>query len=193
MLTTLARAKSLLSIPIEDTSQDDAISLVIEMATNIIETHCKRIFKKQSHSEKLSTLQEPFQFSLQPLTKLVLRQYPVHSMDTFTVLGESMTDYELFSDSGILYRQSGWPRGEYIIEASYTAGYITPDIATQEQPVNLPKSLEMACILLIQTLMRAPGVTSERVGDLAVTYQSDGENLPLAVKSLISPFVSRRV
>lgn len=193
MLTTLARAKSLLSIPIEDTSQDEAISLFIEMASSIIETHCKRIFKKQSHTEKLSTVQEPYQVTQQPLTKLVLRQYPVLSMESFSVLGESMTDYELLSDSGILYRQSGWPRGEYIIEASYTAGYITPDIATTEQPVNLPKSLEMACILLIQTLMRAPGVTSERVGDLAVTYQSDGDNLPPAVKALIAPFVSRRV
>ncbi|NQX68481.1 phage gp6-like head-tail connector protein [Paenibacillus alba] len=189
MLTTLARAKSFIA------DQEDVLplALALEMASSIIETHCKRLFTKRSYTEKISTIQEPYQAPSQLYTKLVLRQYPILSIDTFTVSGENTTDYELLPDEGILFRKNGWPRGEFIIETMYTAGFITPDIATEAEPTNLPRSLEMACILLAQTLMRAPSVTSERVGDIALTYQSDGDSLPPAVKALIGPYVSRRV
>lgn len=63
-------------------------------------------------------------------------------------------------------------------------------------PSDLPESIEMACLLLVQVEMRGGsiGIQSERVGDILVTYSSnDGEGLPKAVKALIAPFARRMV
>ncbi|ELK38861.1 hypothetical protein D478_27507 [Brevibacillus agri BAB-2500] len=99
-----------------------------------------------------------------------------------------MTDYEAASEKGVLFRKDGWCAADRQITLTYTAGYVLPGDATPENPQTLPESLELACILLCQTLMRQPGVTSERVGDIAVTYATESDGLPGAVKSLVDPF-----
>ncbi|MNL54722.1 hypothetical protein D3C87_1780750 [compost metagenome] len=90
-------------------------------------------------------------------------------------------------EEGILYRLDGWPEGDRAIMISYTAGYVLPNDATTDEPATLPETLEFACIMLAKHLLREPGVTSERVGDISVTYAA--EEMPVAVQSLIAPHI----
>lgn len=72
------------------------------------------------------------------------------------------------------------------IKVEYTAGYVLPSDVAGAAESTLPRNYELACILFAQTLMQTPGVTSERVGDISVTYASAASGvLPSAVAALI--------
>ncbi|KAF6618266.1 hypothetical protein HFE03_03455 [Paenibacillus sp. EKM102P] len=178
MLTTLQRAKSYLSIPLDDTSQDFTLLTALGAASEWIERECNRSFEYKTYRQTLDG----------PGTKFLrLRNFPIHSVSLLHVdgvdkLGESFT---IESENGMLFRRSGWPFGARLIEVEYLAGYILPSDAEDAPAPTLPCKYEWACVLLAQTLMREQGVTSERVGDISVTYKDEGRSLPGAVKALI--------
>lgn len=94
-----------------------------------------------------------------------------------------------------MYREAGWPTGDHNIQVNYIGGYVLPGDATTDEPRTLPEPLELACLLFAQLLLRDPGIRSERVGNINVTYadtDADGR-LPSAVESLILPYVGRWV
>ncbi|CAH1190315.1 hypothetical protein PAECIP111893_00271 [Paenibacillus plantiphilus] len=175
MLTTVERLRGIMP---EMSELDDLLMLQIAAASAAIENYCKRSFRKQSYSERISG---------HVTSKYInLRNYPVHTI----VEIPSVWDYEIL-DEGRLYRPHGWPTGDHNISISYIGGYVLPKDATEENPRTLPEALELACLLYSQVLLRSPGVKSERVGDISVGYTDDSSSLPPAVISLISPYVGR--
>ncbi|WP_339321379.1 phage gp6-like head-tail connector protein [Paenibacillus sp. FSL W8-0194] len=180
MLTTLDRLKGILG-PQADVWGDDMLTLQIASASSTIENYCKRHFKKQRYSERVSGHSNS--------KYLNLRNYPIYSVEL-----PSDWDFEVLDD-GRLFRAEGWPQGEHNIQVSYIGGYVLPGDATEEEPRTLPEPLELACLLLAQQGLRDPSIRSERVGDISITYADAGEDgrLPGAVEALISPFVGRWV
>ncbi|WP_440397189.1 phage gp6-like head-tail connector protein [Paenibacillus sp. SAF-054] len=164
-----------------DVFGDEMLTLQIASASSVIENRCKRQFKKQCYSERVSG---------DPRSKYInLRNYPVHSVEF-----PSGWEYEVLED-GRIFRSAGWPSGENNIDVSYIAGYVLPGDATEEDPRTLPEPLELACLLLAQHGLRDPAIKSERVGDISVTYSDSPEEgrLPTAVDALISPYIGRWV
>jgi hypothetical protein len=180
MLTTIEKAKSLLGIQAEDGSSDGQLSLYLAAATSAIETYCRRSFRLQEYMDRKHDGTRG--------KYLLLEGYPILQVSEVQLDGVDISDYETASEKGMLFRKDGWCAADRQITLSYTAGYVLPGNASAENPQTLPESLELACILFCQTLMRTPGVTSERVGDLAVTYANEGDGLPSAVKSLVDPY-----
>lgn len=180
MLTTLSRAKSMFGIPDDDQSRDLELTLLISAASGAIENYCRRSFGlKQYQEEKYDGIKG---------NNLSLQQYPIREISSVAICNSLITDYEVIMERGMLFRANGWIAGQRNIAVTYTAGYVLPDDATEENPSTLPEPLELACLLYAQMLQRQPGVTAERVGDLSVTYANDGIGLPSPVKSLISPY-----
>ncbi|WP_405131894.1 phage gp6-like head-tail connector protein [Paenibacillus sp. FSL H8-0317] len=173
MLTTVEKLQK--NMPDED---PDYLAMIIAAASQAIEEYCNRSFKKQAYTEILS--------GVNPSKYLNLRNYPIHEVTSMHIEGYTVLE------EGRLFRQSGWPAGENNISVQYIGGYVLPSDATEEEPRTLPMPLELACILYCQTLLRDPGIKSERVGSISVTY-GDQNGLPGPVKALVSPYVGRWV
>ncbi|OXL83175.1 hypothetical protein BCV73_08860 [Paenibacillus sp. SSG-1] len=174
MLTTLAKAKSLIGLDIPD----EDLKTLLMVSSQFIEEYCRRKFKKQTYSVKVDGLKGGF---------IRLPNYPVHTISA-DVDGDILDGIEALDD-GILYRSDGWPVGIRTISITYMAGYVLPEEATEANPSTLPETIEYACILLAKHLQREHGVTSERVGDISVSYAADQMDMPMAVKSLLAPHV----
>ncbi|QOS97556.1 phage gp6-like head-tail connector protein [Brevibacterium sp. JNUCC-42] len=180
MLTTLSKAKRLMGVPSENESRDVEILAFLTATSTAIENYCRRSFGLQEYkNQKFDGVRGNY---------LLVKNFPVHSVSSVQINKTEIKDYEIIDDKGMLFRTTGWQAKEREISVSYMAGYVLPADATEENPCTLPEPLELACILYCQTLMRTPGVSAERVGDISVSYTSEGENIPFAVKSLINPY-----
>ncbi len=174
MLTTVERARTMLRA---DPSDDDLLALLIPAASVAIETYCKRSFGLAEYTEKEEPPKRDY---------VLLRNYPIASVASIN--GKTSLDgYDIDNERGMISRE-GWERSRKPIEIVYTAGYVLPKDTMEEKPATLPADLEYACVLLIQQMQREPGVTSERVGDLAVTYAQDDGRMPAAVRALAGPY-----
>lgn len=178
MLTTLQRAKGMLSIPLDDTSQDLYLLSALAAASEWIERECNRSFEYKTYQQTLDGPGTQF---------LRLRNFPIHSVSRLNIRDkEQQTDsFKIESENGMLFKRSGWPCEARIIDVEYLAGYILPSDDTDAPASTLPQKYELACVLLAQTLMREQGITSEKVGNISVTYKDEGRSLPGAVKALI--------
>lgn len=178
MLATLKTAKQYMSIPEDDISQDLVILTALQAASATIERETNRSFKQKSYLQTLDGSGTQF---------LRLRNYPVHSVSRLDVCGADWMErkFNIESDNGMLFYRSGWPCGARLVEVEYLAGYILPSDEPGAPAATLPKNYELACILYAQMLMREQGVTSERVGDISVTYKDEGRALPGVIKALI--------
>ncbi|MUG24764.1 hypothetical protein GNQ08_20560 [Paenibacillus macerans] len=176
MLTTLKRAKKLMGIPVDDTSEDFYITTALAAASNIIEREAKRSFEYKNYTQTIDGPGTQF---------LRLRNYPVHSVSKLNVCGADWMDkeFKIESENGMLFYRSGWPCGPRAIEVEYLAGYILPSDDPDAPKATLPENIELACVLFAQMLLNDPNVKSERVGDISVTYEN--ADMPAAVKSLI--------
>ncbi|MGG1651388.1 hypothetical protein [Paenibacillus sp. NRS-1780] len=178
MLTTLQRAKGYLSIPEDDITGDFTLLTALGAASEWIEHECNRSFEYKAYRQTLDG----------PGTKFLrLRNFPIHSVSRLDLEGKDLLSepFTIESENGMLFKRTGWPCGERMIEVDYLAGYILPSDEEDAPAPTLPQKYEWACVLLAQTLMREQGVTSERVGDISVTYKDEGQSLPGAVKALI--------
>lgn len=183
MLTTLETLKKQLKIPEDDTILDDDLMFHILAASQAIENHCDRKFKRQQYTEILDGSGSHY---------LVLSNYPVYS-GTITIDNEEIAIDS--SESGVIFNKYGWRRGMRNAVAVYEGGYVLPSDATNDNPRTLPEAVEMACIFAIKGMIRNPNnVKSERIGgDISVTY-SDGDSIfTPSVKALLSPYVGRYV
>lgn len=178
MLTTLRRAKGMLSIPLDDISQDFTLLTALGAASEWIERECNRSFEYKTYQQTLDGPGTQF---------LRLRNFPIHSVSKLSIHDkEQQTDsFKIESENGMLFKRSGWPCESRIIDVEYLAGYILPSDETGAPASTLPQKYELACVLLAQTLMREQGITSEKVGNISVTYKDEGRSLPGAVKALI--------
>lgn len=180
MLTTVKRAKKLLGIAEDDTSRDFYLEMALEAASKAIERECNRELGQGQHFQLING---------SGIQSLRLRNFPILSVLDLKVNGTSVNpdDYKIEYETGMLFREVCWPCGTRNIDVEYTAGYILPSDAEDAPESTLPRNYEMACVLYAQTLLQqTPGVTSERVGDISVTYETaTSGNLPAAVLALI--------
>lgn len=188
MLATLQMARKHFPIPESDTSEDENITFLLEVASGAIETYCKRTFAKQQYTQQLDG---------SGTKRILLSNFPIHSVESLTFNDEPLTGYEILSETGVLFKKETWPKGDLNIEVSYTAGYITPEMTTVEEPQTLPKPLELACILFAKQMFDGTfGIKIERLGDHHVEYaisEETAKSLPPTVIALISPYARRLV
>lgn len=138
--------------------------------------------------------------------------------DTGTATELSSTEYRLDADRGLLNRDEGWewtyqtgrtisseplPGEEYknwLVE--FSAGYILPagkdsgstwDGTTATGPT-LDADVQDACIEMVRNMWlskdREPGVISEKVGDLSITYGPGESGIPESIKDILAPLRS---
>ncbi|MCL6499005.1 MAG: phage gp6-like head-tail connector protein [Firmicutes bacterium] len=184
MLSTLDRAKK--HCGVFDTAQDDYVMLLLSAASDACESYCRRSFRKQSYTE-ITGAKDGSKY-------LVLRNYPILSVEQVTLDSGDITDYEFSSDnSGMLYRSTGWPCGPRTVNVTYTAGYVLPGEETPEESLTLPAAIELACLMLVKQMFTEQIHTeTERLGDYSAKYRA-GNTLPAAVESLLNPYVGRWV
>lgn len=171
MLTTVERLKSM---PAFTAQSDDYIRLLIKAASAEIEAYLNRSLEEKDVVEWLDGPESSF---------LTLARFPIQMITSIEADGTAVTDARVLNpDLGRLYRDRGWPTGSRNVVVDYRGGYILPG----QEGANLPENIELACILQVQSLLRQPGVMSERVGDLSVTYEVG--KMSSAVRSLLDGY-----
>ncbi len=150
-LTTLERMKLMLGLSdVADERIDEIITLLINKASAWIERQTGRHLGRQSYRQwyKADGQQE-----------LVTDEYPIVSVEYIKEAGRlvdpDLYDFGQTGNIGVIYRDDGWLRASYRaglafdsvatkrnIEVSYTAGYVLPKDATEDDPQTLPADLE---------------------------------------------------
>jgi uncharacterized phiE125 gp8 family phage protein len=150
-LTTLATAKSHLSISPSDALQDVRLELLINAASEKIERYTNRILVSQG---TIAELQHGRRENI-----LLLKQWPIIAISAVSVDYTAVhtapanvlaaSDYAISDDlNSVLLINQTFPVGFNNIKITYTAGYVT-----------VPSDLELACLWLVEWyyLMRTRG------------------------------------
>jgi len=150
-LTTLDRMKLMLSLDDEtDERTCTLIELLINKASSWVEQQVGRPLGKNTYREF---------YEADGQQELVTLKYPIVSVDYVKEAGRLVSpelyDYGQTANIGVIYRDDGWLRAGYRrglandiieskrnIEVRYTAGYVLPKDATEEEPQTLPADLE---------------------------------------------------
>lgn len=150
-LTTLERMKLMLGLSdIEDERTDTIVTLLINRASSWIERQTGRHLGKRSYRQW---------YDADGQQELVTLEYPIISVEYVkeqgSVVDPSLYDFAQTGDVGVIYRDDGWLKAGYrkglaydiiapkrVIEVSYTAGYVLPKDATDDDPQTLPADLE---------------------------------------------------
>ena len=150
-LTTLDRMKLMLSLDDEtDERTCTLVELLINKASSWVEQQVGRPLGKNTYREF---------YEADGQQELVTLKYPIVSVDYVKEAGRlvppELYDYGQTANIGVIYRDDGWLRAGYRrglandiietkrnIEVCYTAGYVLPKDATDEEPQTLPADLE---------------------------------------------------
>ena len=150
-LTTVDRMKIMLGLPdIPDERTDQTIEMLINKASAWVERQIGRKLARQDYVEF---------YDADGQQELALAEYPivkVHYVKQDGAVTDPKTyDYGQTADIGVIYRDIGWMKAGYrsglandiiapkrCIEVSYTAGYVLPKDATEDEPATLPADLE---------------------------------------------------
>ncbi len=150
-LTTLERMKMMLGLPdVTDERTDLIISLLINRASSWIERQTGRHLGKKVYRQW---------YDADGQQELVTDEYPIIEVEYVKEQGKlvdpSQYDYSQTGNVGVIYRDEGWLKAGYrrglaydmvapkrVIEVSYTAGYVLPKDATEDNPQTLPADLE---------------------------------------------------
>lgn len=182
---------------------------LINVASDMIENYCDRNFKKQTYNNE----------KYQPTgrQRLVLQNRPVISVDIITKNDTEVDSTSYFIENekaGFVFKHDKWDQdyrlarssisknfqpgtNKYNIEVTYTAGYVLPKDATQEDPRTLPYDLEQAAILTVQYLNNAEDsdlrVQKESIADVSQTYfeQKMQNELPAEIINKIDRYADK--
>ena len=150
-LTTLDRMKLMLDLDDEADERTCAlVELLINKASSWVEQQVGRPLGKSAYREF---------YDADGQQELVTLKYPIISVDYVKEAGRlvppELYDYGQTANIGVIYRDDGWLRAGYRrglandiietkrnIEVCYTAGYVLPKDATDEEPQTLPADLE---------------------------------------------------
>ena len=150
-LTTLDRMKLMLDLDDEaDERTCTLVELLINKASSWVEQQVGRPLGKNTYREF---------YEADGQQELVTLKYPIVSVDYVKEAGRivplELYDYGQTANIGVIYRDDGWLRAGYRrglandiietkrnIEVCYTAGYVLPKDATDEEPQTLPADLE---------------------------------------------------
>lgn len=175
-LTTADRLK----LPIDDLS----IEMYINAASDVLENYCNTKFSKKPRTLKLKSDGSKY---------LMINYWNIESVEQILNADAEITDYTILAEKGMLYKKGGWPKlNDYDLEVNFTAGFILPKDATEENPSTLPGGIENACILIAQNLyweqQRNPIIESQSRGGVSTKYLSKRvtvyEKLPGAALAL---------
>ena len=150
-LTTLKRMKLMLGLPDDgDERTDEVVTLLINRASAWVERQVGRHLGRKDYLQW---------YDADGQQELVTEEYPIISVayvkEAGTLVDPGSYDYSRTGKAGVIYRDSGWLKAGYrrglaydmvaprrVIEVSYTAGYVLPKDATEEEPQTLPADLE---------------------------------------------------
>lgn len=149
-LTTLEAVKAALGISGEDAGSDAVLLQLINQASASVERALGRKLRRGTYTEKLKGTGSQY---------LLVENYPIVSVSYIRQAGElidpGLYDITVQGSAGVIYKDDGWTyygypygltgdamTGSRNIEAQYTAGYILPWEATEEEPSDLPADLE---------------------------------------------------
>ena len=134
----------------EDEQTDLIIELLINRASAWIERMTGRHLGKQSYRQW---------YDADGSQELVLLEYPIVSIESIkedgVLVSPSRYDFGQTGHIGVVYRDEGWLKAGWrrglaydivapkrVIEVCYTAGYVLPKDATDDDPQTLPADLE---------------------------------------------------
>lgn len=181
-LTTLASARSHLGIPAADTSQNLRLELLINAATQRLETMTDRCLKERSHTEIRSGRRS---------NVLLLKQWPVTVINALYVDDQSLFGAETQWAAGsyvigddhnsVILKSDFFPNGFHNVKVEYTAGYNGVDHA------GVLAELELACLWLVEWFYRHRergdmGRVSKSKGDESVGILAE---MPTMIKEII--------
>lgn len=186
-LTTLEDMAEFMGMDLEslpEATKNNIIRL-INAASSYIETVTGRKFRKQEYTEKhfASGYQE-----------LCLNQYPILAVESvMDDEGRTLSGYS-FEDTGeygVLFRDEGWAVKGYrqglsddirlssrYLTIKYTAGYVLPKDATEEDPETLPYDLQMIIWQIVQQQWSlaengANGLSAFSISDVSWTFDKE--------------------
>lgn len=151
-LTTLERTKLMLGLthPYQFERTDEILALLINRASSWIEVQTGRHLGKNSYRQW---------YDANGQQELVTLEYPIISVESIKAddieVDPDSYDFSQTGKIGVIYRDKGWLKAEYrrglafdivapkrAIEVCYTAGYVLPKDATENEPQTLPPDLE---------------------------------------------------
>jgi hypothetical protein len=150
-LTTLERMKLMLGLSdISDERVDEIVTLLINRASSWIERQTGRHLGKNTYLQR---------YDADGQQELVTIEYPIVDVafikEEGKVVDATLYDFGQTGGVGVIYRDDGWLHAGYrsglayditaikrVIEVSYTAGYVLPKDATEDDPQTLPADLE---------------------------------------------------
>lgn len=214
-LTTVADVKDAMGLT--DNAADQTLERMIGRASRRIQRYLGRDLGAQRYQAIMESYGGiNLQLPAYPV-RSVLRLFD--GTDTGTATEMTSTEYRLDAKLGQLNRDEGWPwtwsqregiaflepepgreYKRYLVE--FSAGHILPSgkdsgstwDGTTSTGVTLDADIQDACIELTRSLYlsrdRQPGVQSERVGDLSITYSTGVDDLPASVLEIIKPLRS---
>lgn len=150
-MTTLERMKLMLGLAeTADERIDTIVELLINRASSWIERQTGRHLGKQKYLQR---------YDADGQQELVTDEYPIINVEYVKEDGRLVDprryDYTQTGNIGVIFRDEGWLKAGYrrglaydivapkrAIEVSYTAGYVLPKDATENDPQTLPADLE---------------------------------------------------
>lgn len=206
MLCTLTDVKTMLNISLEDTTQDAKLNLLIKQYSALIEGYIGYKLARAEYTEEVHCENNRQVF--------YLNHFPVQSVSSVTVGGESITDFKIlpqYARWGGLYRGLGWGQKAFVrgfthdivsgvwdILTTYVAGYYLPDDEGYVEGAedSLPYDISVCCLNLIVEkynldAMGAVGLKGHTEGHITDTYSDEANNVGLSesAKKLLDKYV----
>lgn len=206
MLCTLNDVKTMLNIPLDDTTKDAKLNLMIKQFSSLIEGF---IGYKLARAEYTEEVQAENNRQL-----LQLNHFPLQSVSSVTVGGEDLTDWKIFPEYarwGRLYRGLGWGNKAYTrgfthdivggvwdVKVSYIAGYYLPDDENYSEGAedSLPYDIISCCINCVVEKYNldangAIGLKAHSEGHISDTYSDEANNAGLSesAKQLLAKYI----
>jgi hypothetical protein len=206
MLCTLTDVKTMLNISAQDTTQDAKLNLLIKQYSALIEGYIGYKLARANYTEEVHCENNR--------QVIYLNHFPVQSVSSVTVGGESITDFKIlpqYARWGGLYRGLGWGNKAFVrgfthdivagvwdILVSYTAGYYLPDdtgyVAGNDD--SLPYDITTCCLNLVVEkynldAMGAVGLKAHSEGHISDTYGDCANEIGLteSAKKLLDKYV----
>jgi hypothetical protein len=206
MLCTLTDVKTMLNISAQDTTQDAKLNLLIKQYSALIEGYIGYKLARANYTEEVHCENNR--------QVIYLNHFPVQSVSSVAVGGESVTDFKLLPEYtrwGGLYRGLGWGQKAFVrgfthdiiagvwdILVSYTAGYYLPDdegyVAGNDD--SLPYDITTCCLNLVVEkynldAMGAVGLKAHTEGHISDTYGDCANEIGLteSAKKLLDKYV----
>lgn len=179
-LTTLAKVKNQLDIPVSDTSQDTRLNTYLNAASAAIESYCERKFEQTTYTEYHHGRRMNF---------IMPREFPIISVTELRVDGDRVftdpstlipvNEYSIADRNRTIFYSGKFPQGFNNIKLVYSAGYAT-----------IPGDIELACIWACEWFVKHRerkdiGRTSVSKGDESVGILA---SMPPMILELINPY-----